>query len=206
MADNDKSFDELINEQKKTTSSLNRVGKTLREQLLGDKSKEKDESRIEAGNKAWQTRQTNIAKTGKKVGKTAADDNIKQNSFLEGMLVRLNFLKKGTEKDLQANKRQEKDSTLLGRMVGKLSAAPSPAKDKEARKDQQSFMGKTLGGLGKTFKKGFAVCLWPDIVNFKDINDMVIGEMDILEIIDIINMNTYRGLPARIKFNQWKRT
>jgi|TARA_B110000263_G_scaffold75624_1_gene66098 hypothetical protein len=59
--------------------------------------------------------------------------------------------------------------------------------------------------IEKSIKKGFAVCIWPDTVKFKDINDMVLGEMDILEIIDIINMNTYRGLPARIKFNQWKR-
>ena len=59
--------------------------------------------------------------------------------------------------------------------------------------------------IEKSIKKGFAVCIWPDTVKFKDINDMVIGEIDILEIINIINMNTYRGLPARIKFNQWKR-
>ena len=59
--------------------------------------------------------------------------------------------------------------------------------------------------IEKSIKKGFAVCIWPDTVKFKDINDMVIGEIEILEIIDIINMNTYRGLPARIKFNQWKR-
>ena len=57
-----------------------------------------------------------------------------------------------------------------------------------------------------TIKKGFAICIWPDTVKFKDINDMVLGDMDILEIIDIINTNTYRGLPARLKFNQWKRT
>ena len=57
----DITFDQLVDEQKKTTSSLNRLGKTLRQQLLGDKSQEKDQSRVDAGNKAWQTRQTNIA-------------------------------------------------------------------------------------------------------------------------------------------------
>ena len=196
MADNDKSFDELINEQKKTTSSLNRVGKTLREQLLGDKSKEKDESRIEAGNKAWQTRQTNIAKTGKKVGETAAGDGVKQNSFLERMLAKLTFLKKGTEKDLQANKRQEKDSTLLGRMVCKLSAATSPAKDKEARKDQQSFMGKTMGGLGKTFKKGFTSL------------GKVFGKFKALAGVGLVALMTVLGFGLLIKFlesKHWKK-
>ena len=60
--------------------------------------------------------------------------------------------------------------------------------------------------IEKCIKKGFAICIWPDTVKFKDINDMVLGDMDILEIINIINTNTYRGLPARLKFNQWKRT
>ena len=60
--------------------------------------------------------------------------------------------------------------------------------------------------IEKCIKKGFGVCIWPDTIKFKDIYDMVIGEMDILEIIDIINTNTFRGLPARLKFNQWKRT
>ena len=32
----DINFDKLLDEQRKTTGSLNRLGKTLREQLLGD--------------------------------------------------------------------------------------------------------------------------------------------------------------------------
>ena len=68
----DINFDKLLDEQRKTTGSLNRLGKTLREQLLGDESQEKDQRKVDAGNKAWQTRQTNIAKAGIKGEKTTA--------------------------------------------------------------------------------------------------------------------------------------
>ena len=57
----------------------------------------------------------------------------------------------------------------------------------------------------KVVQKGFAICVWPDKIKFKDINDMVIGGLDIMDIIDIINKSTYRGLEARLKLNQWKR-
>ena len=93
----DITFDQLVDEQKKTTSSLNRLGKTLRQQLLGDKSQEKDQSRVDAGNKAWQTRQTNIAKAGKKVDEITGTRMKEQTSFLGSMLAKLNFLGKGTE-------------------------------------------------------------------------------------------------------------
>lgn len=96
----DITFDQLLDEQKKTTSSLNRLGKTLRQQLLGDKSQEKDQSRVDAGNKAWQTRQTNIAEAGIKVTESASQEE-------------------------------------------------------EKKKDDQSFLKKTYGKLGDTFKDGF---------------------------------------------------
>ena len=59
--------------------------------------------------------------------------------------------------------------------------------------------------MQKTMKKGFAVCIWPDTIKVKDINDMVLDGMDILDIVNTINKNTFRGLPARVKLNQWKR-
>lgn len=60
--------------------------------------------------------------------------------------------------------------------------------------------------MEKAMKKGFAVCIWPDTIKVKDINDMVLIGMDILQIEETINTNTFRGLPARVKLNQWKRT
>ena len=63
----DITFNQFIEEQKKTTDSLNRLGETLREQLLGDKSQEKEESRVAADSKAWQTRQERVAGSQEKL-------------------------------------------------------------------------------------------------------------------------------------------
>ena len=57
----------------------------------------------------------------------------------------------------------------------------------------------------KVLQRGFRIVVWPDIVKFKDINDMVIGGMQLEQIYDIINKNTFEGLQARLKINQWKR-
>ena len=59
--------------------------------------------------------------------------------------------------------------------------------------------------MEKVIKRGFGLCIWPDKIKVKDINDMVLDGMDILDIVDTINNNTFRGLPARVKLNQWKR-
>lgn len=57
--------------------------------------------------------------------------------------------------------------------------------------------------MKKVLLKGFPLVVWPDTVKFKDINDMIVGGMTIEEILDIINKNTFEGLQARLKINQW---
>ena len=125
-------FNDVLNEQKQTTSTLARLGESLREQLLGSdesrdkgeesrekneqKSREKNESRVIAGKKAWQTRQNNLDK---------------QTSWLSKMADSLSFLP----------------------FMGK--STESAAKKKEGDKDKESFLKKTFGKLGDTFKDGF---------------------------------------------------
>ena len=121
-------FDQLLKEQKNTTKSLDRLGETLRKQLMGDEksdeqrgkfetqqknadaTREKDARRVAAGRKAWETRQK------------------KQNSFLGRMSKALNFLP---------------------------SIGETKSQKKEKKKDEQSFLRKTFGKLGDTFKSGF---------------------------------------------------
>ena len=131
----DINFDKLLDEQRKTTGSLNRLGKTLREQLLGDESQEKDQRKVDAGNKAWQTRQTNIAKAGIKGEKTTAVVDEKQASFLERMRDQLNFIGKD----------------IISRGREKLRSA---TRKKETAKDEKSHLSKMFGGLKKGFMMG----------------------------------------------------
>ena len=46
------------------------------------------------------------------------------------------------------------------------------------------------------------VVIWPSNVIEKDINDMVLAGHDVQS---VLKLNTYRGLEAKIKFNNWKK-
>ena len=56
--------------------------------------------------------------------------------------------------------------------------------------------------ISKTIDSGDSVVIWPDTIDDKDINDMVMAGHDVQKIVE---SNTYRGLEAKLKFNTWKR-
>ena len=49
------------------------------------------------------------------------------------------------------------------------------------------------------------VCIWPNDIKEKDINEMILAGKTQDEIFTIINKNTFRGLEAMINFNKWKK-
>ena len=53
----------------------------------------------------------------------------------------------------------------------------------------------------------YKVCIWNErrVSEYKDINDMVIGGLSQNEIIEIINSNTYSGLSAKAKLQEYKK-
>lgn len=59
--------------------------------------------------------------------------------------------------------------------------------------------------IRKYIDNGFKVCLFPDTVKFKDINEMVLGGYSKPQIHRIIDENTFEGLRAEIEFNKWKK-
>jgi len=56
--------------------------------------------------------------------------------------------------------------------------------------------------ISKTIDRGDKVVIWPTTVEEKDINDMVLGGQNIM---NVLESNIYSGLKAKIKFNNWKR-
>ena len=54
---------------------------------------------------------------------------------------------------------------------------------------------------------GYNVCIWNErrVSEFKDINDMVLGGLTQEEIVEIINSNTYSGLSAKAKLQEYKK-
>ena len=56
--------------------------------------------------------------------------------------------------------------------------------------------------IAKTIDRGDKVVIWPTSIVEKDINDMVLGGHNIMSVLE---SNTYSGLQAKVKFNNWKK-
>ncbi len=62
-----------------------------------------------------------------------------------------------------------------------------------------------VDALKKVIANGYSVCIWPDSVKEKDINEMIMGGMTTEQIVNVIDNNTYSGLQADFQLSQWKR-
>jgi transcription elongation factor Elf1 len=59
--------------------------------------------------------------------------------------------------------------------------------------------------IEKSIDRGYNVCLFPDSVKGKDVNEMIQNGLTSDEIKTIIDNNTFSGLSAKLKFTHWKR-
>lgn len=59
--------------------------------------------------------------------------------------------------------------------------------------------------LGKIIDQGFSVCIMPNTITQKDINDLILSGMSPSEIKTLIDQNTYNGAEALLKFIEWKK-
>jgi hypothetical protein len=51
--------------------------------------------------------------------------------------------------------------------------------------------------------QGYKVCVWPETIREKDINDMVLNKIP--SIVDVINNNTIQGLELSLAINNWSK-
>lgn len=56
--------------------------------------------------------------------------------------------------------------------------------------------------IEKTINAGYKVVIWPSNIDVKDINDMVLANIDISKVIET---NTFSGIEATLKLTEWKR-
>ena len=59
-----------------------------------------------------------------------------------------------------------------------------------------------INRISKTIDRGYKVVIWPTSIKQKDINDLVIAGYDPE---NMLESNTYSGLEAKVKFNEWKK-
>jgi hypothetical protein len=56
--------------------------------------------------------------------------------------------------------------------------------------------------IEKLINRGEKVIIWPKTILEKDINEMVLSGQQIM---NVLKSNTYKGLEAKVKFNEWKK-
>ena len=59
--------------------------------------------------------------------------------------------------------------------------------------------------IEKTINQGKSVCLWPDTMKCKDINDMIIAGYTKEQVQEIITNNTFSGASAKLRFAEWRK-
>jgi hypothetical protein len=59
--------------------------------------------------------------------------------------------------------------------------------------------------MDKAIENHFAICIWPEMIQEKDINEMFLTGFSTEELVDIINKNTFVNLRAKMEFIQWKK-
>ena len=59
--------------------------------------------------------------------------------------------------------------------------------------------------MDEAIEKHFQICIWPEMMQEKDINDMILNGFSSEEIEDIIDNNTFVNLRAKFEYTQWKK-
>jgi hypothetical protein len=63
----------------------------------------------------------------------------------------------------------------------------------------------TIEKMEKAMDLGYSVCVWPDTIEQKDVNDMYLAGIGQGQIHSILANNTYQGLPGKLRMMTWKR-
>jgi transcription elongation factor Elf1 len=62
-----------------------------------------------------------------------------------------------------------------------------------------------VSNMRKTIQQGHDICIWPDNIKEKDVNEMVLSGLSPSVLQHIIDINTHNGLHATMNLNQWSR-
>jgi hypothetical protein len=68
--------------------------------------------------------------------------------------------------------------------------------------DNEPRSNETVSKMKKSLESGYKTVIWPDSIKQKDVNDMVLANLDVD---NIIHSNVYSGLAGILKLNTWKK-
>ena len=92
-----------------------------------------------------------------------------------------------------------------GDIVSELALLNMSKEDIVVVYDNEPRSKDTVKKIEKAIEHEYPVCIWPDSVVEKDINDMVLVGYTPRTIRNMINDNTFTGLAATLRLSQWKK-
>ena len=97
-------------------------------------------------------------------------------------------------------------ATAGGDLVSALGPLQSSKSSMVIVYDNEPRSKDTIKKLDKAIMQGYSVCIWPENLEHKDINDMVLAGLTSEFIQFIIKSNTYRDLAAKLALTKWSKT
>ena len=71
--------------------------------------------------------------------------------------------------------------------------------------DNEPRNKETVQKIESAIDEGYKVCIWPESIQHKDVNDMVLAGISPVMINQMIDANTYQGLSAKLRIATWKK-
>jgi hypothetical protein len=63
----------------------------------------------------------------------------------------------------------------------------------------------TIKRIEKSIEHGYSVCIWPDHLPYKDINEMILAGLTQKDIMNLVDNNTHKDLQAKLRLSYWKK-
>lgn len=71
--------------------------------------------------------------------------------------------------------------------------------------DNEKRNKEIVNKMSNIIDKGHKICIWPDFISYKDINEMILAGKKPIDIKKIIDYNTFQGLEASLQFSRWRK-
>jgi transcription elongation factor Elf1 len=99
------------------------------------------------------------------------------------------------------------DSMFLNNSIAMAGADMSPSVNADYIfvYDNEPRNKEIVRSMEKVIDEGYAICVWPETVEQKDINDMILSGKTKQQIANLILENSYKDLEAKMKISSWKR-
>jgi hypothetical protein len=96
-------------------------------------------------------------------------------------------------------------ATAGGDLVSALSPFQSSKSSMVIVYDNEPRSRDTIKKLDKAIMQGYNIVIWPENLEHKDVNDMVLAGMSSEFITHILKTNTYRDLAAKMALTKWSK-